>query len=206
MIFSSNKLWAGIFILSQAITTNGSGLPPQKPLEEYEKTLTMQPPFFGYENFNTDKTLNQLEVSGYVTGASIDDLFALVNDFTEDSVYWKKAGLAYNVPSYRSGNPNGVGTVRDFYYVSKGEDAQYVEMLQYCDPENHALIYTMKAAKTKFLNGLMMYVTMVDEPENNRVKVTWMAFVQSPLPFFAIKGRQAAAYANNIEVLQTFFP
>mmetsp|Transcript_2902 Transcript_2902/g.6731 ORF Transcript_2902/g.6731 Transcript_2902/m.6731 type:complete len:205 (-) Transcript_2902:235-849(-) len=204
MILSSNKLLTGVFTLSLAIATNAFGLPPQKPLVEYSKTCTMLPPFFGYETtVNTDKLVNQLEVSGYVTGAPIDELFALVNDFTEDSVFWKKTLKFDEV--YRSGNPNGVGTVRDFSYITN-PDAQYVEMMQYSDPENHALVYTMQAARDKRLNSLAAFVTMVDEPENNRVKVTWRALLQTPVPFLLLKNRQTAAYAKNIEVLQTFYP
>jgi hypothetical protein len=186
-----------IFAFSLPVATNAyQQLPPLKPLEDYAKTLTSQPPFYGYDLFNTKKKLYPIVATGHVTGASIDDLFDIVNNF--DSPYWT-GRLPPVEPNYPPQNPKGVPIVR---HIS--DSYEYVEMKRYSDPENHSLIYTMEWSDGFPIGPFICHVTMVDEPENNRVKVTWMGHTQNTFPFFIIKRLQGKVWAEQIEDLQTY--
>lgn len=176
-------------------------LPPQKPLNEYPPP-TNEAPHYGYSNFNPRRSIKTNEVSGYVEGAPIDELFKLASDFTKDSAFWKKT-LDFT-ETYSSGAPNDVGSIRDFIYI--GKTAQYVEMLSHCDPEAYTFTYASLASNQFVLNALLTTVSMVDDPENNRVKVTWAREIQTAIPFFLVRGRQKKADELNIEILQSFFP
>lgn len=50
-----------------------------------------------------------------------------------------------------------------------------MEMVSYSDPEAHAVAYTLHASSSLLLNSVITYVNFVDEPDKNRVKVTWRA-------------------------------
>ena len=126
-------------------------LPPQKPLNEYPAP-TDEAPHYGYSFFNPNKSIKTNEVSGYVEGATIDELFKLASDFTEDSAFWKET-LDFT-ETYSSGAPNGVGSLRDFVY--KGKTAQYVEMLSHCDPEAYTFTYTNLASNIFFLMPVLL--------------------------------------------------
>ena len=183
-------------------------LPAQKPLNEYA-TPTRIPPYFGYDVIDTEKKENQIEVTGYVIGATIDDLFKLASDFTEKSAFWGKLFVEFKQPSYRAQGPNGVGDVRDFVW-SGGR--QYVEQLSYSDPEAHVFVYTLHASSSfsvKPLNSVITYCSFVDEPENNRVKVTWRALIQTAsalIPSSIVKNAQKKAYSSIITEMQSFYP
>jgi hypothetical protein len=182
-------------------------LPPQKPLNEYVSP-TMVPPYFGYDLTDSSKGINQIEITGYVVGAPIDDLFKTASDFTEDSAMWNLLIKDFPQPVYRSGNPNGVGDIRDFVWESSNN--QYVEMLTYSDPDAHTFVYTLHASATigYTLNSCITYVSFVDEPDKNRVKVIWRGIFQPgfPFPAFAIKKGQTKAMNINIETLQKLYP
>ena len=139
-------------------------LPPQKPLNEYVSP-TMVPPYFGYDLMDSSKGINQIEITGYVVGAPIDDLFKTASDFTEDSAMWNLLIKDFPQPVYRSGNPNGVGDIRDFVWESSKN--QYVEMLTYSDPDAHTFVYTLHASATigYTLNSCITYVSFIDEPD-----------------------------------------
>ena len=191
--------------LRSADASRLQALPPQKSLDEYAPT-TKIPPYFGYDLINTDVSERQVEVTGYVVGAPIDDLFKLASDFTEKAPFGLKLFSRFNQPSYRSGDPNGVGDVRDFVWTGGN---QYVEQLSFSDPNAHTFVYTLHASSTvQVLDSVITYVSFVNEPDQNRVKVTWRSLIQPtfPIPFFVVKKAQFKAYTENIVALQTFFP
>ena len=185
-------------------------LPPQKPLNEYA-TPTNVLPFYGYDLVKTDSSAGyHAVVTGYVDGAPIDDLFKLTSDFTEESVFWENLFINFNQPSYRSGDPNGVGDVRDFVWEG---GRQYVEQLSFADPKSHTFAYTLHASTAKSVqptfNSLITCWSFQDEPDKNRVKVTCHVILQLSSLFSVfspvIQKAQRKAYTRVIESMQDYY-
>ena len=197
MINSVDKLLTCIFALSFAVATNAfSQLPPLQSLEAYAKTWRPQPPFYGYDLFDFDKKLYPIVGTGYVTGKSIDELFEIVNDF--DGPFWTER-FPYLEPSFPPGNAKSVPCARRFTGTY-----EYVEMKRYSDAENHSLIYTMEWSDGAIISPFICHVTMIDEPENNRVKVSWSGYTQNIVPFFIMKKLQGKTWGSQITDLQKF--
>jgi len=199
---------------TEGSSTGLGGMPKTIPLDKCG-TPTTEVPFFNYGLVNTDSKFKQVEITRYIEGAPIDELFELASDFTENSAFWGNLFSEFEKPSYKPGAPNGVGDVREFIWaVGEGKKGRhYVEQLSQCDPEAHTFVYTLHASRDAnlFFKSLLTYCSFVDEPDKNRVKVTWHALIEVTLVGqllypFAIKKSQEKAYTSVIESMQDFFP
>jgi len=205
---------ANRFRSTEGSSTGLRALPASKPLDKCG-TPTKELPFFNYGLVNTKSKFKQVKVTRYIEGAPIDELFELASDFTENSAFWGNLFSEFTQPSYNPGAPNGVGVVREFVWAtSEGSPGtQYIEQLSQCDPEAHTFVYTLHAFKGTariFFNGILTYCSFVDEPDKNRVKVTWHTFIDltsaGKLAYPIVKKSQEKAHTTNIESMQSFFP
>lgn len=212
--FSSAPITANRFRLTKGSSTDLHVIPPSIPLDECG-TPTKEVPFFNYGLVSTESQFKQVEVTRYIEGAPIDELFELASDFTENSAFWGNLFSEFEQPSYKPGDPNGVGDVREFLWAAEEgkEGRHYIEQLSQCDPEAHTFVYTLHGSRDvgQFFNSLLTYCSFVDEPDKNRVKVTWHTLIE--LTFLGqlaypikIKAGQEKAYASVIESMQSFFP